>query len=280
MNKKLLPKQGEIFSIKQYHHDVTDMLWRIRQRFSRGMRWTLMGITTCMLVLPFFVNKPAVLQYTSSYSNPTPTQIMPSITPTPPTSSSTSNTGPSINAGYGAGGSSSWCPNADCLSVILPSITAGLQTANTILAAQNNTPTYQTIPTTPAQQPINTTSITQIDQQIQTQMTSCVARKQQVYTQLLNYNTQIKQLQAQRDTLSNSIPDATTTTQATALESQRDQLDNRLDAMDTTLSNTQEQLDNFISQCKDTISNLQSRRDDLESQLNDTFDQQLDYQLP
>jgi flagellar capping protein FliD len=145
-------------------------------------------------------------------------------------------------------------------------------------------PSLQPINTLPGGNPGNlgqaNSSIIQIQQQIQSQMASCVQKKQQVYNQLVAQNRQVDQLEAQYDSVGTAIGNAKTDQQTTALQAQQDRIQQNIDRLNDTIANTQDALDQQISDCQDRISDLQSRQDDLQTQLNDQFDTLLDYQLP
>jgi hypothetical protein len=123
-------------------------------------------------------------------------------------------------------------------------------------------------------------AISQLQQQIQTEMAACVQKRNQAYNQLVSQYQQYHQLQAQYDALGTAYSNAKTDQQTAALQAQQDRVQQNIDRLDETIINTQEQLDDTLYNCRQKIDDLQARQDELELNMADQFSRMLDYEVP
>jgi hypothetical protein len=123
-------------------------------------------------------------------------------------------------------------------------------------------------------------SIIQLQQQIQTQMASFVQKRNQAYNQLVTQYRQYHQLKAQLDAINDAYSRSTDERRTDALQRQSDTVQQNIDRLDETIVNTQEQLDDTLYDCRQKIDELQARQDELETNMADQFSRFLDYQIP
>jgi hypothetical protein len=123
-------------------------------------------------------------------------------------------------------------------------------------------------------------AITQLQQQIQSQMASCVQKRNQAYNQLVNQYKQYHQLQAQYDALNTAYSNAKTDQQTAALQAQQDAMQKNIDRLNDAIATTQQQLDDSLYDCRQRINDLQARQDELELNMADQFSRMLDYEVP
>ena len=133
--------------------------------------------------------------------------------------------------------------------------------------------------TNPAGIQQTSSTISQLQQQIQTEMSSCIQKRNQAYNQLVNQYKQYHQLQAQYDALSTAYSNAKTDEQTAALQAQQDRVQQNIDRLDETIIDTQELLDDTLYDCRQKIDDLQARQDELELNMADQFSRMLDYEI-
>lgn len=123
-------------------------------------------------------------------------------------------------------------------------------------------------------------SLIQMQQQIDAQAQTCLQQSQQAYNQIVGIIAQKKKLEVQRNALDAAIGKSTTDAQNTALQNQRDRIQQSIDQLYTSISNAQQRLDQLNSDCQQRISDMQTRQSDLQSQYNDQLNEIFQYQLP
>lgn len=153
----------------------------------------------------------------------------------------------------------------------------------------NNVPSITPIPSIPQSggQDISGISaqIISTQQQIATQMQTCVTNAQQMANQIIALKNQQQQIQSQRDALNNQSSNINSSTpegqrQQEAINAQMDNLNQQMDNVGNAIDTAQSNASTANGNCSNTVSQLEQQRSNQEGDLDNAFSNAMDIQMP